>query len=221
MQAKELIDHIRQALKAVDDEIRSHEFLDRVEKGEVSEQALRVFAGNQYHMMVSIVRADGHLLQRFAGTSLHEFFFELLGAKVDGYSSLKLLAARLGMDHDGLERFDIDPDAFAYAAYVTWLAVNGSLGEIVCGLSVNLPAWAHNCRRLGAALRSRYGISAEETAYLDGHTQARVNDEVSIEAANHDLACQVPPERILRAARMIQAYELRFWDAMASAARSD
>jgi thiaminase len=218
MQATELIQQIRADLETVDQAIHQHRFLNAVEKGEVSEQALRTFPGHQYHLMVSIIRANAHMLQRFGGTRFHEFFYGLLSGAITGYSSLKVLAQRLGMGHEDLAHFEVDPDGFAYASYITWLADNGSVGEILCGLSVNKPSWGHNCARLGAALRSKYGFAIEETAFLDRYAGATVDEKALVEAAKYDLICQVSPQRIARAARLIQAYELRFWDAMAKAA---
>jgi thiaminase len=221
MQATELVQKIRVDLESVDQAIRQHSFLDAVEKGEVSEQALRAFPGHQYHLMVSLIHANAHMLQRFGGTPFHDFFYGLLSGAITGYSSLMLLARRLGMGHESLEDFELDPDGFAYAGYMTWLADCGSVGETICGLAVNKPAWGQNCARLSSALRARYGFSTEETVFLDEYAGVTWEEEEAlVKAVEYDLVCHVPIQRIGRAARLIQAYELRFWDAMARASGS-
>ncbi len=214
-----LMQKIRADLSIVEEQIRQHRYLDALERGAVSEQALRAIPGHQYQLMISLIRADAHMLHRFGGGPFRDYFFAVLGGSMTAFPALLDLAKRLGMDHEALEHYEVDPDGFAYACYVAWLADNGSPAELICGLSINLPAWGANCQRVSAALHKHYAFSDTDTRFFDGFAGAAPDEEVIVAAIGHDLACQVPADRIARAARLIQAYELRFWDAMAKAAQ--
>ncbi len=216
--AEALSQKIRTDLIEISEKIRNHPYLDALERGQLSEVALRSFIGNQYHLMVSIIRADAQMLQRFGGSQFGDYFYGMLQTEMAAYCALLTLAQKLGMEQAALEDFEIDPDAFAYGCYVSWLADNGSPAEIIGGLGVNFPVWGANCQRMSTALRKHYGFSASQTRFLDIFSEQPEDKETMLDAIDFDLSHQIPGERIARAARLIQAYELRFWDAMAWAA---
>jgi hypothetical protein len=98
------------------------------------------------------------------------------------------------------------------------LSIYGSAAEIACGLTVNLAAWGHNCGQLSRALRECYGFGTEDTGFLDGFAALPSFEDVALAIIEDDLGRGVAPLAIVRAARLIQAYEKMFWDAMAAAA---
>jgi hypothetical protein len=50
---------------------------------------------------------------------------------------------------------------------MAWLALYGSEAEVAAGFLVNFAAWGANCGRMGRALRDRYGLTQETTAFFD------------------------------------------------------
>jgi hypothetical protein len=76
-------------------------------------------------------------------------------------------------------------------------------------LIVNLPVWGANCVRLAAALRNRYHIT--ETGFLDIFASPLEEAERSAAAVMENYLPQ-RKEPMKQAARLVQAYELMFWD---------
>ncbi len=216
--AGELLRDVHSALEATEAKIRRHPYLAAVKAGSVSLEALRAIPGHQYHMWQSDLRSAAHLVARFGTRPYGSFFFGDLDAEVAARGGITAMAAKLGMSEADLQSYEPSPQGFAYAAYFAWLALYGSAAEVACGLTVNLSAWGHNCAEVSKALRANYGFSAEETAFLDGFAALPSFDEIATEIIADDLARGVAPAEIMRAARLIQAYEAMFWDAMASAA---
>jgi hypothetical protein len=123
------------------------------------------------------------------------------------------LAASLGVDEGGLIGYEPRPGCQAYTAFVSWLALNGSRAELALGFVANLAAWGENCRRLAGLLRGRC-----ETSFFDFFAEPAPGfEEVALVVADQGLAAGDSPARARPAARLLQAYELPFWDALADA----
>ncbi len=216
--ASELLAEVRQDLAPIEAEIRRHPYLAAVKAGGVSCEALRALPGTQYHMWQSDLRSAAHLVERFGGGPHAQFFLGVLNAEVTAKEPIRDLAAALGMTEANLEAFEPSPKGFAYASYFAWLSQFGSAGEVACGLAVNLAAWGHNCGAVSSGLRHAYGFSSQQTAFLDVFAALPDLDGAAVEIVADDLEQGASPLRIKRAARLIQAYEAAFWDAMAEAA---
>ena len=111
MQAQKIFQRIQTDLQTIDDQIRNHSFLDALDRKEVSEEALRSVPGHQYHIIISNIRADANLLQRFGGTRFRDYFFGVLQSRMAAYPVLLTMASKLGMGQADLEHFEVDPDA--------------------------------------------------------------------------------------------------------------
>ncbi len=216
--AEEVLSDVHSALEETEAKIRRHPYLAAVKAGSVTREALRAIPGHQYHMWQSDLRSAAHLVARFGTRSYGAFFFGDLEAEIAARAGITTMAAKLGMSETDLAGYEPSPEGFAYAAYFAWLALYGSAAEVACGLTVNLSAWGHNCAEVSKGLSAHYGFTAEETAFLDGFAALPSFDEIAIEVIADDLARGVAPREIMRAARLIQAYEAKFWDAMADAA---
>lgn len=216
--AVQLLQEVRRDLGPVETKIRHHPYLAAVKNGQVSREALRALPGTQYHMWQSDLRSAAHLVERFASQSYGEFFMADLHAELGAQRTIMDFAAALDMSEADLEDFEPSPKGFAYASYFAWLSQYGSAGEVACGLAVNLAAWGHNCGAVSSGLRKAYGFSSKETAFLDVFAVIPDLDKAAAEIIAEDLEQGVSPRRIKRAARLIQAYEAAFWDAMAEAA---
>lgn len=210
-----LLTKIRTDLQELDAKILNHRYLDALEQGQVSELALLSFIGNQYHLTRSNLRAYAQMQQRFADTKFGGYFQESLQFEESAARALLLMAQQQQMTTKSLENFDIDPDALSYGYYVSWLADNASLAEILTAFAVNYPVWGANCQRMSRALRQIYGFSASQTRFLDLFSEASENETMILEAISSELSAPMSEERITRSVRLIQAYELRFWEAMA------
>ena len=214
-EAQDVMRDVKNALADEEERLRQHPYIDILNSGEVRIEALHAFPGHQFHMWRSDMRSVAAMVQRFGDRPYVGFFNDDLQGEIAARDGIVLLAAKLGMSEQDLEDHEPTADGFAYSAYVTWLAVYGSAAEVACGLSVNLAAWGYNCGRVSEALRAHYGLVSDDTVFLDSFADLPSFDDIATEIIADDLGRGVEPPQIMRAARLIQAYEGMFWDAMA------
>ena len=126
-------------------------------------------------------------------------------------------------DEPWLQAYEPTPEAQAYAHYVAWLAHYASPAEMAVALAVNFPAWGANCGRVGAALRDKYGLSVEATAFFDLFSGPAANEfeEEVRRVVEEGLRQGVGEPQMKRAARLLQSYELMFWNGVYRASASE
>jgi hypothetical protein len=121
----------------------------------------------------------------------------------------------LGLRQVELDSAVILAGAASYTHYLAWLANYANAGEQAAALTVNLPIWGSNCKRLGNALRNRYGLKeiglfelfSGPTEAIDAPALRIIDNYLDKHSSNME-----------RCARLIQAYELSFWDTVYQAA---
>ncbi|MEM7444770.1 MAG: hypothetical protein AAF414_15715 [Pseudomonadota bacterium] len=217
--AQEVLDQAHAALAETDRQIRNHPYLAEIRAGTVTLEALRSFPGHQYHLWRSDLRSTATMVQRFGDLPYGDFFINDLQAEVAAREQILVLAAKLGMSEADLEAFEPTPDGFAYTAYFAWLSMYGSAAEVACGVAVNFAAWGHNCGEVSKGLKEHYSVTEDEARFLDDFANLPSFDSAAAVIIEDDLKKGVEPRVIVRAARLIQAYEQSFWDAMLAATR--
>ena len=151
------------------------------------------------------------------------FFAASLATETAASEKLTAFARALGLTRpEDLVAVDPLPGALAYTHFVAWLALYGSDAEFAAAFLVNLPAWGRNCGRLAHALRARYGLGDAAVAFFD----LFAGDAPDFEAAatlviQGGLDRGVSPAAIRDAARLLQGYELMYWDALQAAAGAE
>jgi hypothetical protein len=114
-----------------------------------------------------------------------------------------------------LEEYEPLPEAQAYTAYMAWLALYGSAAEVAGAFLANFPAWGANCGRMKKALMEGYGFKGEDLYFFElFSTPVPEFEEKARLVINAGIAQGVDPRSIKEAARMLQGYELMFWDAL-------
>jgi hypothetical protein len=209
MSARELLEDLRRELSPVEQAIRAHRYL----AAPPAEESLRAFAGEQYTILASDRRSFAHLAARFPEPPAGDFFLGLAQGEGEALARLLELAVSLGIDESALIGYEPQPSCQAYTAFVAWLALNGSRAELALAFLANLSAWGENCRRLADLLRDRY-----DSSFFDFFAQPAPGfEERALAVADRGLAAGDSPARARRAARLLQAYELLFWDTLADA----
>ncbi|MCS6800862.1 MAG: transcriptional regulator [Chloroflexota bacterium] len=220
MNAAELIQSIRSDLAAVERRLTAHPFLERVEQGALPQEQLRPLAGEQFHIISADLRSVAHLVSRFGGGSARDFFLDVLAGERTALAKLLTFAEALGMSAHDLARYEPLPAAHAYTAYMAYLALYASDAEVAAAYLVNFPAWGNCCGRIARALRAHYGLSEEETGFFDFFATPNPGFEpAALAIIQAKLDAGWPVFLIRRAARLLQGYELMFWDAMEEATR--
>jgi hypothetical protein len=209
MSARELLDELHRELAEVEQAIRAHRYPD----APPPEASLRAFAGEQYTILGSDRRSFAHLAARFPEPPAGDFFLGLAQGEGQALERLLALAASLGVDHDGLDAYQPMPGCQAYTAFVSWLALNGSRAELALAFLANLAAWGENCRRLAETFAGRC-----DTSFFEIFAEPAPGfEQQALSVADQGLAAGDSPYRARRAARLLQAYELMFWDTLSDA----
>ncbi len=214
MEATKLIQNIRDDLSDVDNEIRSHPYPDALMKGDVSVEALRAFPGNQYTIITSDLRSIAFLVHRFGDAPSRDFFLEVLRGERQALDGLIVLAHKLDMSMGDLAYYEVCANGIAYTTFMAWQALYATPAEFAAGILVNFSAWGHNCGRMSTALRKSYGFAEEDTVFLDGFANMPPLDAAAMVIVQDGLEQGVEPAQIHRGARLFQAFEKMFWDAM-------
>jgi len=216
--ALQLIEKIRADLKPLDERILGHPYLHALEEGRVPLDSLKVFAGQQHHIISSDLRSIALILSREGMGPSRRFLMKVLQGEAAALDALHTFAEALGLKISDLESCEPLPAAHAYCAYVAWLALYGSDAELAGALLVNFPAWGANCGRMRAALREKYGFAPSALAFFDLFADMLPFEQEAVVIVQSALDRGIPAALIHRAARMLQGYELMFWDAMGGVA---
>ena len=216
--ARALVQQLRDELRPVEAQIRSQAYLGALERGEVSRANLRAFAGEQYNIIRKDLRSGAMMLSRFGTDPASRKFFQ---DNVDGEASaLGLIldfAKALGMTEQDLQTYEPRALAQAYPSYVTSITLQESEAAVAAAYLLNFPVFGENTGRMGAALRGVYGLSETDTAFFTFFGSLPSNFEPdALAAIAAGLARGVSTAEIRRSARLLQANELFFWQAVAS-----
>jgi len=216
--ALQLVEEIRSDLKPLEEKILGHPYLKALEEGRVPLELLKVFAGQQHHIISSDLRSIALILSREGMLPSRHFLMNVLQGEAAALDALHAFAEALGLKASDLEVFEPLPAAHAYCTFVAWLALYGSDAELAGAFLVNLPAWGANCGRMRTALHEKYGLAPPALAFFDLFADMPPFDQEAIAIIQNALDRGIPARLIHRAARMLQAYELMFWDAMGGVA---
>jgi thiaminase len=214
--SSELVARTERELAATAEAVRSHRFLERLKARSVPDERLRDLAGEQNLIVASDRRSFAQLAARFPSGLAGKWFLGMAEAEGAALGLLRGLTGWLGMTDEQLRDYEPRPGAQAYPSFVAWLALNGSRADVVLAFLANLAAWGENCAQVAAALRSSYGAPDEAVGFFDFF--ANPPDDFkphSLAVLDEALAAGDSPVLARRATRLLQAYELSFWDALA------
>jgi thiaminase len=207
MDAAQLLADVRAELAPVGRSLAGHRYLVALEAGRVPLESLRTFAGEQRAILASDQKSFEHLAHRFPEPPAGEFFRELAAGEVEALRLLERFAAAVGLGRE----YEPLAGCQAYPAYVAWLALYGSAADVALAFLANLETWGRSCARMRDALAPAYGDDA--VAFFEFFARAPAGFEERATA----LVATGEPASARRAARLLQAYELLYWDTLADA----
>lgn len=219
--ARQLIDEARNAIVSIEERIRLHPYLSALERRGIGKGKLAVFAGQQRHIIKSDLRSVGLAASRAESAVSRDFLAGMLEGERAALEALDPFGRALGLSPGQLDAAKPLPGAFAYSAYVYWLAGNGTSAEFVGAFLVNLDAWGANCGRVSRALQANYGLVKEDLAFFDLFASEPPGFvERGLAVVEEGLEKGADPQLVRRASRLLQGYELMFWDTMWEAVKS-
>jgi pyrroloquinoline quinone (PQQ) biosynthesis protein C len=213
--AKALLEKIQRDLQTVTVQLLRHPYVQALEEGKIGREKLHVFAGEQYAIIGSDLRSAAHLVSRFGSSPSRDFFLGILQGEKAAWHGLLTFAYALGLSEAQLREHEPLPGAHAYTCYMAWLALYASDAEIAAAYLVNFPAWGQNCGRLSRILMERFGLGEKEVAFFDLFASPPATFEAdALNIIQQGLDRGTEPRLIHRAARLLQAYELMYWDTL-------
>ena len=221
--AKALLDALRKELQPVNEQLLRHPYVEALEQGKIGREDLHIFAGEQYAIIASDLRSAAHLVNRFGASTSRDFFLGILQDEKTAWDGLLVFGSAMGLTETDLRAHEPLAGAHAYTCYMAWLALYASDAEIVAAYLINFPAWGRNCGRLSRILKERFGLSEKEVAFFDLFASPPATFEANaLNIIQQGLDRGTEPRLIQRAARLLQAYELMYWDTLYSRSnRSD
>jgi thiaminase len=215
VEAKTLLNEIGKELQPITEQLLRHPYVQALEEGKIGQESLRLFAGEQYYTIASDLKSVAYLVSRFGSTPSRDFFLGILQGERAAWEALLTFAHALGLSETQLREHEPRPGAHAYTCYMAWLALYASDAEVAAAYLVNFPAWGENCGRLSRILKERFGLGDKEVAFFDLFASPPATFEANaLSVIQHGLDRGTEPRLIQRAARLLQAYELMYWDTL-------
>ena len=213
-QAEKIVKQLRRELAPVEDDIRNVPFLTALEAGEVSIEQLQAFACEEFNIVKSDLRSNALLVSRLGASTGGTFFKGILDGEIIALQFIIDFAAALGVSEPDLERCEPRPGGQAFPAYVAALAAFSNQADVAAAFLLNFPIFGENTGRMAAALQaSPYNLTAEDVAFFTFFaTPIPGFEEQAIAVIADGLERGAEPRVIKRAARLLQAYELLFWE---------
>lgn len=164
---------------------------------------LRRFVLNQLYIVPHDLKALSTFMAKATDDLELRFVKMLVDGDYEAYKALKDLAMELNMT---FSYADLSPAAIAYTHFLSWLALNGNLGDLAVAAAVNLPVWDSNCLKLAQWAR---GVGVRSLRFMEMFAGPyeeleRMAEEIASRYLNWD--------RYRFIARAIQYYELLFWE---------
>jgi pyrroloquinoline quinone (PQQ) biosynthesis protein C len=213
--ARAVIAGIRQDLQTVTEQLLRHPYVQALEEGKIGREKLSLFAGEQYSIIASDLKSVAYLVSRFGTAPSRDFFLGILHGERAAWDGLLTFADGLGLSEAQLRAHEPVAGAHAYTCYMAWLALYASDAEIAAAYLVNFPAWGQNCGRLSRILQERFGLGEKDVAFFDLFANPPATFEANaLSVIQQGLDRGTEPRLIQRAARLLQAYEIMYWDTL-------
>src|SRR5918999_251408 len=213
--AKALVEEIQQVLQTVTEQLVRHPYVQALEEGKIGREKLGLFAGEQYSIIASDLKSVAYLVSRFGSAPSRDFFLGILHGERAAWDALLTFAHALRLSEAQLRKHEPLAGAHAYTCYMAWLALYASDAEIAAAYLVNFPAWGENCGRLSRILKERFGLAQTDVVFFDLFASPPATFEANaLSVIQQGLDRGTEPRLIQRAARLLQAYELMYWDTL-------
>jgi pyrroloquinoline quinone (PQQ) biosynthesis protein C len=200
----------------VENKIRNHPFLDMLERGEAPIETLESFAVEEFYIIQSDLRSQALLTSRFGVTPSGDFFRGLLEGERTAYGLILRFGTALGLDEATLCARDPRPGGQAFPNAVVSLAAFGTEAEAAAAFLLNFGVFGENTARMAVALQKVYGFTPQKVEFFTFFgTPIPGFEEAALAVIAAGLEKGAQPRDIKRAARLLQKYELQFWDTVA------
>lgn len=212
--AREAVDAARRELAPADG---ANRLVPVIADGKASREVLAAFAAEQQRIISSDRRSFLFLAARAASDPPVGGFFEgLAQGESRALAELEPFAAACGLDDVSMRAYEPLAGCQGYPSYMAWLALNGDPADVVLALTANFAAWGGYCATVGQALRRHYGFDDAACGFFDFFAEPSPEaEEQALLAVQSGIDAGRPSGEALRYGRMLQGYELMFWNTLA------
>ncbi|MEV7381214.1 thiaminase II/PqqC family protein [Streptomyces lydicus] len=190
----------------------------RIEAGQAPRSVFVTFALEQHQVITADRLSFQHLARRADGDPPVADFFDLLAqGETLALERLAGLADACGLTARDLADYLPRPGCQAYPSYAARLALGAEPTDVVIALTANFAAWGGCCATVEAAMRAHYDFPDAARAFFGFFAEpAPAVGERAHAAVQHGLDTgQARPAEAHRYGRLLQAYELMFWNSVA------
>jgi hypothetical protein len=213
--AADLLADVRQRLAHPTD---ANRLVPMIESGSAPRSVLAALAGEQRHVIDSDWRSFLSLAAAGRHPGVRAFYTLLAQGEGLVLDRLAVFAAAVGSDGPAPARYRPRAGCQGYPSYLCRLAAHADPADVVLAVTANFAAWGGYCARIAAALRGHYGLTDEQCGFFDFFATPAPELDRAAERAIDESRADVDLERVLEYGRLLQDYELMFWNTLADSA---
>jgi thiaminase len=186
-----------------------------IETGAAPRTVLAALAGEQSHVIDSDWRSFLSLAAAGRQPAVRAFYTLLAQGEGIVLEELAVFAAAVGSDGAALADHRPQAGCQGYPSYLCRLAAHADPADVVLAVAANFAAWGDYCARIAAALRAHYGLTDEQCGFFDFFATPAPELARAAERAIDESRADIDLERVLEYGRLLQDYELMFWNTLA------
>ena len=212
--ARRLVSQIREDLAGVEDQIREVQFVADVEAGTASVEKIAAVVAEEYSIIRSDLNSFTQMAARWDTPGGSTFFGDLAFGESLALPLVLDFAANVGLSESDLAAYEPRPKSQTYPSRVAWIAANADRASAAASFLVNFGVFGENMARVRDALLNVYGFAPEEVEFFSFFAEPIPGfEDDAIEVIATGLQEGACPRDVRRSARLLQAYELDFWQA--------
>jgi hypothetical protein len=212
--ARRLVSQIRADLTGVENQIRNVQFVTDVKAGTASVEQIAAVVAEEYSIIRSDLNSFTQMAARWDSPQGSHFFGDLAFGEALSQPLVLDFAANVGLTEANLAAYEPRPKGQTYPSRVAWIASNADRASAAASFLVNFGVFGENMARVRDALINVYGFTPEQIEFFTFFAEpipGFEDDAIEVIAAGlREGAC---PRDVRRSARLLQAYELDFWQA--------
>ncbi|MFJ8673734.1 transcriptional regulator [Streptomyces sp. NPDC093589] len=206
------------AVRALAPDAGANRLVPRIAAGAAPRSVFATFALEQHQVIAADGMSFRHLARRADGDPPVAGFFDLLAeGETLAMEQLAAPADACELTEGQIADYAPRPGCQAYPSYAARLALGAEPADVVIALTANFAAWGGYCATLATAMRDHYAFPESARGFFTFFAEpAPALDDAARAALQHGLDTgRARSGTAHRYGRLLQAYELMFWNALA------
>ena len=217
-EARRIVAQVRDNLAGVEDEIRNAPFIGAVEAGTAPIEQIAAIAAEEFSIIRSDMDSFARMAARWDKPHGSHFFGDLAYGEELAMPLLLDFAATVGLHEENLAAYEPRPKGQTYPSRVAWIANNTDRASAAASFLVNFAVFGENMGRIRDALITQYGFTPAQIEFFSFFAEPIPGfEDDALEVIADGLLHGACARDIHRSARLLQAYELDFWQAASEA----